>query len=538
MRSFAVLFVALATLAVACEKKPETPLPSAAEASVHDAAIDARADATRDASSSSDAASDASGSDASVDAGSASSDASNAGRYGTFKLATRVGCSALAKGSGPRWVSNRDLLGSFVDGDDLLALVNRSPQGSLPPDYAPHDMVDIVRFEPKTAAECDRWQCLRKEAAMAMKPLLAAMAKQGFPAHIDSVYRSYVAQCVTFKGWAGRSDFCSATEQSALPGHSQHQLGTTIDLFTQEWKSGGETVFRQGFGCTKAGKWLKEHSWEYGYVFPYPIHPDDLHEKEDCISRGDHEVPINPKTGYRYEHWHVRYIGIENAKELHEAYLASDPKSPNAITLEQWIRKKRGITGDADMPVCDGCNCGACSTLSGETSACGDRAMSIAESGSQEVASDTPKIVSVRRATAAEAGKWSGSVLAVDVDVPAHTLSQPPFLSVTGPGYAEATASVTAFVPLPATRPRAFPALAKAVRIVARPKGSAEFPWAAGMADPIVGRIYNRANLVVPSPTGKKTYLLPLPKGTGEVEVGLSVGGEKPSDLRTFSPGN
>jgi D-alanyl-D-alanine carboxypeptidase len=536
MRRFAVLFVALATSAVACEKKPETPPPPAPEASVQDASESARSrDAAREAS-----ASDASGTDASAepDGSTSSTTVGNAGRYGTFKLASRVGCSALAKGSGARWVSNRDLLGSFVDGDDLLALVNRSPQGSLPPDYAPHDMVDIVRFEPRTAAECDRWQCLRKEAAMAMKPLLAAMAKQGFPSHIDSVYRSYASQCVTFKGWAGRSDFCSATEQSALPGHSQHQLGTTIDLFTQEWKAGGETVFRQGFGCTKAGKWLKEHSWEYGYVFPYPIHPDDLHEKEDCISRGDHEVPINPKTGYRYEHWHVRYIGIENAKELHEAYLASDPKSPDAVTLEQWIRKKRGITGDADMPVCDGCNCGACSTLSGETSACGDRAMSIAESGSQDVTNDAPKLLAVRRATATEAGKWAGPVLAVDVDVPAHTLSQPPFLSVTGPGYGETSTTVSAFVPLPATRPRAYPAIAKAVRIVARPKGATEFSWAAGMADPLVGRIYNRANLVVPSPSGKRTYFVPLPKATGDIEVGLSVGGEKPSDLRALSLSN
>ena len=38
-----------------------------------------------------------------------------------------------------------------------------------------------------------------------------------------------------------------------------------------------------------ASPWLVEHAWEHGFVFPYPIHPDDLHEKETCIPRGDHE---------------------------------------------------------------------------------------------------------------------------------------------------------------------------------------------------------------------------------------------------------
>ena len=515
----------------ACEKTPgprsrSEDVPVLSDASPH-------AETSRDATSS----------DASVAPASDASDATDASDarltlapYGTLKESARLGCAVLAKNKSPNYLANRDLKASFVDGNDLLALVNRSPQGALAPDYAPTDMVDVVRFEPKTAAECDRWQCLRKDAASAMKTLLAAMAKAGFPGHIESVYRSYSAQCVTFQGWVKRSDFCSAAEQSALPGHSQHQLGTTIDLFTQEWKAGGETVFRQGFGCTKGAKWLKEHSWEHGFVFPYPIHPDDLHEKEDCLSRGDHEVPINPKTGYRYEHWHVRYVGTENAKAFHEASSTKDARDPDSMTLEQWIRGKRGLPGDTDLSVCDGCNCGSCATLAGTEGVCGGRSISLADTGLPMDAEGIPKLVSVRLATAPEAGKWPGTVLAIEVDVPPRTLTQPPFVGVSGPGFGDTNVTSKAFVPLPQTKARDYPTLARAVRVGLRlATGEKDvYPYAFGIAEPQVGRIYNRANLLVPAQEGKKVYFVPMPKLTGDVEVRVSRGGVPIGEPLTF----
>jgi len=447
--------------------------------------------------------------------------------YGKLTERAHLRCSVLAKGKSPNYLANRDLTTSFVDGDDLLALVNRSPQGALSPDYAPTDMVDVVKYEAKTPLECDRWQCLRKDAASAMKTLLAAMAKAGFPGHVESVYRSYAAQCATFQGWVKRSDFCSAAEQSALPGHSQHQLGTTIDLFTQEWKAGGETVFRQGFGCTKGGKWLQEHAWEHGYVFPYPIHPDDLHEREDCLSRADHQVPINPKTGYRYEHWHVRYIGIENAKAFHEATRATPARDPNALTLEQWIRQKRGLPGDTDLSVCDGCNCGACATLAGSGGVCGARAIALADSGLPSPADGPTTIVSAKQVKGAEGGKWPGIVLAVEILAPPHTLTQPPFVSPAGPGFASPERTTASFVPLPGTLPRDYPALAGAVRIGVRLPGAAKdtYAQAFGLGEPQATAIYNRANLAVPAQEGKKVYLVPLPRVEGAFELRVLAGG-------------
>ena len=530
MPRFAVKLVhAVLGLGIALNSCKRTPAPengvapnSSSVGPAPDAALDATA-ALRDRSASAD------GSDPTSIPGSSP--------YGTLKESPRLGCSVLAKGKAPNYLANRDLKASFVDGDDLLALVNRSPQGALASDYAPTDLVDVVRFEPKSPAECERWQCLRKDAATAMKALLSAMAKAGFPGHIESVYRSYSAQCVTFQGWVHRSDFCSAAEQSALPGHSQHQLGTTIDLFTQEWKNGGDTVFRQGFGCTKGGKWLKEHSWEHGFVFPYPIHPDDLHEKEDCLSRADHEVTINPKTGYRFEHWHVRYLGMDHARAFHEASTSKEARDPRGITLEQWIREKRGLRGDADLSVCDGCNCGACATLAGKDGVCGARAISLDDTGVPAAAEGVPKIVSARLATPTESGKWAGTVIAVVLDVPPHTLTQPPFVGIPGPGFSDEQVTTRAFVPLPQTRPRDYPALAEAVRVGVRAVSGEkdQYPYAFGVAERDVGRIYNRATLLVPVQEGKREYFVPLPKLTGDVELRVLKGGAPSGDPTTLT---
>lgn len=54
-----------------------------------------------------------------------------------------------------------------------------------------------------------------------------------------------------------------------------------------------------GFGATKGGKWVAEHCWEYGFIIRY--------------QKGWEEV-----TGYEYEPWHVRYVGKENARRIHE----------------------------------------------------------------------------------------------------------------------------------------------------------------------------------------------------------------------------
>jgi zinc D-Ala-D-Ala carboxypeptidase len=90
-----------------------------------------------------------------------------------------------------------------------------------------------------------------------------------------------------------------ADGMSAAPGHSQHQLGTAVD-FTNA--AAGYQIWMP-FAQTSAYRWLEHHAWEYGFVLAYP--------------RGKEE-----QTGYQWEPWHYRYVGVEDAKRLEKSDLS------------------------------------------------------------------------------------------------------------------------------------------------------------------------------------------------------------------------
>jgi zinc D-Ala-D-Ala carboxypeptidase len=451
--------------------------------------------------------------------------------FGLQRISPKAGCSALGD-----HVAEPDQKASFVDGDDLLAIVNRSPTGQLAPDWAPSDLVDIRTGKPSSTADCEKVQCLRREAAAALDELLADMKKEGFPGKVESAFRSYGAQCGTFGNWSRKSSFCEATEQSALPGHSQHQLGTTVDLFTEEWAKDERGVFREGFGCTPAGRWLREHVLGRGFVFPYPIHPDDRHPRQSCVARWDIPVNINPRTGYRYEHWHIRYVGRDAARRFDAAYRASQPGKPSEITLEQWLRAEKGIAGpDAELPVCDGCNCGACSTLAAVgASACDKKggAIHLDEHGKPVLSGDAPSIVSV---APGKAKKWHGRVLEVKLDVPIGTLTQPPIVAPGGAGY-KTGATFEGLAPYPETEPREFPPLADAWVVGVEPvpnDAGVSWPWRAAIAPSAQGQVYNRANVLLPTRGGPMMLKVPLPAGITRIKIALLRGGAPLSQIRS-----
>lgn len=503
--------VGVATLAPACARSASADVPDDATRTTsgelvdggpppHDAASELVSPATRGALD---------------DAGSTSVDP-----FGLARRSARAGCVALDG----KHVSALDLGTSFVDGDDLLALVNRSPTGQLPPDYAPSDLVDLRTGKPASPSDCEKVQCLRSAAASALAELLAQMKTEGFAGKVESAFRSYGAQCGTFGNWSRKSSFCQATEQSALPGHSQHQLGTTVDLFTEEWAKDERGVFREGFGCTPAGRYLQEHATDFGFVMPYPIHPDDRHPRQRCVARWDIPVNINPRTGYRFEHWHIRYVGREAATRFEAARAASAPGKPSEITVEQWLRAEKGIAGaDAELPVCDGCNCGACSTLAPMGQSPCDRkggALHLDEHGRPVVIEAAPSLESVRRG---KARKWHGPVVEVKLDVPIGAITQTPVVGLDAVGYATG-ATFERLSPYPETEARAYPPLAGAWVVAAEPVPNdtgVAWPWRAAIAAAVHGQTYNRANVLLPTRGGPTTLKIPLPSGVRRAKIVL-----------------
>ncbi|MDE6724158.1 MAG: M15 family metallopeptidase [Ruminiclostridium sp.] len=134
---------------------------------------------------------------------------------------------------------------------------------------------------------------IRPEAYDAYLQMKSAAANDGITLWIVSGYRSYYDQEIVYAGWVNRDGKEKADTYSSRPGHSDHQTGYTFDLNSLE----------QSFADTAEGKWLAAHCAEYGFIIRYP------NGKEMY-------------TGYIYEPWHVRYIGVEKAKKITESGLS------------------------------------------------------------------------------------------------------------------------------------------------------------------------------------------------------------------------
>lgn len=116
--------------------------------------------------------------------------------------------------------------------------------------------------------------------------------KAGFDLEIISGYRSYSTQQTAFTYWNNYYGKEYASTISARPGHSEHQTGFALDI----------SSLQESYGNTAEGRWLAENCWKYGFIIRYPYNKTAI-------------------TGYRYEPWHVRYLGTEIAAMVHESGL-------------------------------------------------------------------------------------------------------------------------------------------------------------------------------------------------------------------------
>ncbi len=173
--------------------------------------------------------------------------------------------------------------------DSVTAMVNKFNR--LPDDYAPDDLVyPDVRF---TFNEQIEKRMLRKEAAEALEDMFAAAEKDGIYLAGVSAYRSHETQKALFNRYVKQDGYEKARTYSALPGTSEHETGLAIDVTSSD----GKCAVQDCFGGTKESDWLEEHAAEFGFIIRYPKGKEDI-------------------TGYKYEPWHLRYVGRELAEEL------------------------------------------------------------------------------------------------------------------------------------------------------------------------------------------------------------------------------
>lgn len=173
--------------------------------------------------------------------------------------------------------------GVFAQGADPFLLRVVDKQRGLPADYRP---TDLQAIEDRWAVPGFGGASMRAPAAGPLVEMLSAAQAQGVELRIRSSFRSYAEQQRTFQFWIDQLGEAQARRESAPPGNSEHQLGTTADVISRS--VGWELITE--FGNTVEGKWLAAHAHEYGFAISYP--PDG-----------------EAVTGYIYEPWHIRYIG-------------------------------------------------------------------------------------------------------------------------------------------------------------------------------------------------------------------------------------
>lgn len=146
---------------------------------------------------------------------------------------------------------------------------------------------------------------VNQEAELALNTMFTAAKVNGYELTAFSSFRSFDYQKQLYTNYVKKDGQKAADRYSARPGYSEHQSGLAFDI----GEIGQEDLWlTEAFGNTEAGQWLHAHAHEYGFILRYP--------------KGKEAT-----TGYMYESWHFRYVGIKLAKEIYE----------QNVTLEEYL---------------------------------------------------------------------------------------------------------------------------------------------------------------------------------------------------------
>ena len=178
-------------------------------------------------------------------------------------------------------VSKWPITYSSSEASSITVVVNKKHK--LPSTYVP-DLTGVTGGQ------------MRPEAAQAMTSLLFKANEASVGMKIISSYRSYNTQVTTYQKWVNQQGQAEADRGSARPGHSEHQTGLAADLGNPD----GSCNLLACFGTGAQGIWLANNAHTYGFIIRYPDSKESL-------------------TGYQYEPWHVRYVGVDAATAVYQS---------------------------------------------------------------------------------------------------------------------------------------------------------------------------------------------------------------------------
>ena len=174
-------------------------------------------------------------------------------------------------------------------------------QTGLPSGYTPPDLIALP------ARVCASANVrLRQNAADALLKLIDTAGGEGIVLFALSGFRSYEEQQVVLRNEIATQGRDVAEKQVAPPGHSEHQLGLAVDVTPKSTPC----ELRAAFGQEAEGRWLTANAPKFGFVLSYP------RDKEAV-------------TGYTYEPWHIRHVGVNLAEQV----------AASGLTLTEFLPK-------------------------------------------------------------------------------------------------------------------------------------------------------------------------------------------------------
>lgn len=198
-----------------------------------------------------------------------------------------------------------------TDTSTITYLVNR--EYPLPADFVPEGLTTPDILFPFADTSIDKAK-MTPEAGKALALLFdAAYDEEGLVLYGVSAYRSYSRQYTIYATNLAVYGIAHTNRYSAAPGRSEHQTGLAIDISCRSEGFGLEETFAD----TPEGIWVAENAHRFGFILRYP--------------KGKEHI-----TGYNYEPWHIRYVGLDLAQHLYETGLTLDEfyNVPDSLTTE------------------------------------------------------------------------------------------------------------------------------------------------------------------------------------------------------------